>query len=1116
MTEFVHLHNHSEFSLLDGMSRPSEIVEIAKRHGMDSIALTDHGTMSGTFQFQLAAEKAGINAIQGVEAYYVPSLASDDGDKSAERFHLILLAKNDEGLRKLFKLQQKSWVHGFYYKPRIEWDDLEYLSGDVIVLSGCMASILCRTLSSGDESKATQIVEDFHKQFNADYYVELQPWNFDGLNNQLLALAKSFDIKVVGTIDCHYPTHSDKGYEEVLLMTGQMPSLKAGDKRYAQEHVAEAHQCYDLVDKINVLYPNRRLRFDAHNNYVMSADEVKRHFLEVGVTEDVYTATLEVADKCKSKIKTGQNLLPKFSNKFDSAFYLKEIAELGLQELRLSKSEAHVERLNEELAIINSLNFNDYFLIVWDICSFADRSGIARGPGRGSVGGSLLAYCLGITKIDPIKYGLFFHRFINPERVSWPDIDLDFEDKRRDEIKEYIIETWGEDCVAQISTFGEFKAKSVVKNAASVFQIPFQEMNKLTAKFETLEDLKHSKDGRAFLDQHPYIYSIASRLENRVRTAGMHAAGVVISSKPLWEVAPIETRGNDGDSKDRIKVTAFSMDEVEKIGLIKFDILGLKALAVVNDCINKIKERHNENVESRSLGLDDLAVIERFNSDSLVGIFQAEGAGYKNLISDMGINSFDDLVASNALVRPGAYDTQGKEYIDCKRGKKEVVYPHEILSEMLRETYGTFVYQEQLMQASVTLADFTWAEADTLRKIIGKKRDAAEFEPFQEKFVTNAQKYISKKAAEKMWRDFEQASTYMFNKSHSVGYSMLSYQTMWLKHHYPTEFLWACLTNEKDNGDINAFLTEANRLNINILPPDINRSDDKFSLEDNSIRFGLGNVSGCGNSAISEIKSKRPFRSYEELTGKCAKRSVRANVIENMAKVGALASIGYGEEYDHKKYYLPILNWSAWVEEDKSLSHILSKLDEVGAGLDGETNAANGIHVIRAVVKSAKRKPNYFRVEFEDSTGANSFFADDKEAAIRAKDYLIALVGSKTLLAFADANDEDSTLMQFINKWENDEFEKLPNVNPWGEGRYHAIIISSRSFKTKTGKEMANAWVFEITSKTFNKIVIFPSQYGKLTKFLKPWNEVVIRPGDKPDIVDGIITVEEYKKIQGV
>ena len=633
---------------------------------------------------------------------------------------------------------------------------------------------------------------------------------------------------------------------------GQMPSLGAPMKRYAKEHSEEAMSMYtEVLDQVNHMYPDRRLRFDAHSNYVMSTDDVVRHFESVGIYNDVYTATVEIADKCSSSIKTGLSLLPKFSKKFDSAEYLREIAELGLRELGHYGKQEYMERLSEELDIITRLNFCDYFLIVWDICAFADRQGIARGPGRGSVGGSLLAYCLGITKVDPIRWGLLFARFINPERVSWPDIDMDFEDKRREEVKDYVREKWGDDNVASISTYGEFKSKSVIKSAASLYQVDYKTINDLTAKFETLDDLRKIDDGRDFIRKYPNLMKIAERLENRVRTAGAHAAGVVISSEPLWKVCPIETRAEKG-ADDRLKVIAYDMNEAEKIGLLKFDFLGLKALAVTNDCIKMIKERHGIDVENASLGLDDDIVIHNFNTDSLVGIFQAEGTGYKSLIADMGIESFVDIVASNALVRPGSFVTQGAQYVACKKGLKEPEYHHEVLEPILRETYGTIVYQEQLMQMAQAFG-FSGAEADILRKIIGKKRDAAEFLPLRQKFIDGACEYVDKRVAVELWDALEKSSMYQFNKSHSVAYSMLSYQTMWLKHYYPLEFIWSCLTNEQKNEDITTFLNEADRLSIRVVAPDINESGASFTLVGDEIRFGLSNVANCGPSAIREI-----------------------------------------------------------------------------------------------------------------------------------------------------------------------------------------------------------------------------------------------------------------------
>jgi len=458
MIDFTHLHLHTEFSLLDGMSSPEEVALRVRGNQQTACAITDHGSMAGTLRFQKACVQHGVKPIFGVEAYYVPSLDTDDLDKRAERFHLILLARTQEGLFKLFRLQQESWTKGFYYKPRVEHADLEYLHGDIIVLSGCMAGLLARYLERGQESEAEQLVGQFRQDFNQDYYLELQPWNFDGLNNRLLDLGDAFGIQCVGTIDCHYPTESDKGIEEVLLGVGQYPSFNATQNRFANENAVRGHAIHDLVAKMDCLWPDRRLRFADHGLYIMDGQEVADAFREVGIKEDIFTATMEIADKCNAVIPVGRKLLPKFSKLLDSNQYLSEIAHFALEEQGLSFPE-YTERLEEELSVVLGLDFADYFLVIWDICQWADRNGVARGHSRGSVGGSLLAYLLGITAIDPIKHGLLFGRFINAERNDYPDVDLDFEDRRRGEVKNYVRERWGTDNTASISTYNVFKAK---------------------------------------------------------------------------------------------------------------------------------------------------------------------------------------------------------------------------------------------------------------------------------------------------------------------------------------------------------------------------------------------------------------------------------------------------------------------------------------------------------------------------------------------------------------------------------------------------------------------------------------------------------------------------------
>lgn len=1104
---FIHTHMHSEHSLLDGMSRPSEIAKIVSENGQLGSVLTDHGTMSGTLKFQNACDKNGIKAIHGCEFYYVPQIATDSEDKTLERFHLIVLAKNQQGLNKLFKLQQKSWERpNFYMKPRIDFDDINYLAGDVVVLSGCMASVLCRTLEENESGE--EIVSSFKRVFNNDYYIELQPWNSDDLNDSLSSLATAFDIRTVATIDCHYMTQREAGLEEVLLMSAQMDGIGAAGKRFAKEQAQQIWQKKtDLTDKINQMYPDRKLRFDKISPYVMSTQQVCEAF--PGHDESIEN-TMEIYDKCNAKIEKNRSLLPVYWKK-GSDEYLKEIAMLFMEEKKLTSDE-YIARLNEELGTISQLGFSDYFLIVWDILNWADQHGIRRGPGRGSVGGSLLAYALGITKIDPLEYDLLFSRFLDLERKDYPDIDMDFEDRRREEVKQYAYDKWGYDNVASISTYGEFGAKSSIKKIASVFQIDYQDMNKLTPMFDSLDELKNLDKGVEFDRKYPDIIPIVERVEGRIKEAGAHAAGVVISSIPLWMVCPLETRGIKGE-ENRLKVTAYTMNEIQELGLIKFDFLGLKNLAVIEDCINKIKEIHGVDVEETSFTFDDQEVIDRFNYDSMLGIFQAEGAGYKNLIAKMGISSFDDLVASNALVRPGAMNTQGAQYIGCKKGERKVKYVHEILEPILKDTFGTFVFQEQLMFAVHILAGFTMVQANSMRKIIGKKLDAKEFLPYKDKFIEGCQKYITKSDAENLWSDFERTNAYMFPKAHAVGYSMLSYQGMWLKHYYAKEFMWALLANESEKEDISAYLMESSRLGLNIKGPDVNISGRDFTLEEDGIRFGLSNVSGCGPTAIDDIINKRPFASFEEFDAKRKKAAVRANVLLNLEKVGAFESLGHAP-YDAKKYYLEILSCSMYAETDTRYQNIITPCAEVENG--------SGIRIIRGIVKDTKRKPNYFRVAFEDSSGSFAAFAD-QQAEIKSKEYLFGIIADKTLCAFEHVNNEEPSEMQKFLDIYSEKKNEFDDYSEYGCGKIQdgsksvCMVIGNRWFKTKSGQIMSNVWLFDPCDFEFKKLTVFSGQYMKHMSLLKPFQWIVAKVGSsKGLILEDAISLDTFKEMKGI
>jgi len=870
---------------MDGLNSPRELCQAAIDAGQTAIAITDHGTLSSHREMQIAAKELGIKPILGVEAYISPTDRFDRSsktDKSIQAYnHIILLAKNKKGLENINILQEIAWNEGFYHKPRIDREVLNDYSEGIIVLSGCLNGLISKAIDKGSMEEAKLLLKGFKKTFEEDFYVEVQSHNPVEINSALLELADKLKIKAVATGDAHFAKEEDRVLEEAMLILSTSP------KPDKDADFDMSRQMKDMNDRFNYLYPDRRISFQDYNLFIQTRSEIESDFNKAGINRtDIYENTMEIANKVSEyDFNQGLDLLP--VPKTDADERLRELSEKGLDRLGKASDDAYRSRLDEELGVIKDKNFASYFLVVADMINWAKENNIKVGPGRGSAAGSLVCYSLGITDVDPIKYDLLFFRFINPERNDFPDIDTDFEDRRRKEVKDYLKKKFKH--VASISTFTYFKDKGVVRDSARVFMIPLQEVNRALKSVDTFEDFIDSPNTKEFRTRYPEVVWLAERLRGRIRSVGVHAAGVVVAKDDIRKFAPVESRADASDSvSGRIPVVAYDMDTVADIGLIKLDALGLKTLSVISDTLDSIKKRTGKDINLSELTLDDPNVYKMLSDGYTKGVFQAEATPYTNLLIKMGVDKFEDLAASNALVRPGAMNTVGAAYINRKHGREAVDFTHKIIKPFTENTYGVIIYQEQVMQACVHLGGMSWSEADKVRKIIGKKKDAKEFDQFKDKFISGASKHISEKKAASLWHDFEAHAGYSFNRSHAVAYSMLSYYTAWLKTYYPLEFMFSILKNENDKDARTEYLIEAKRLGLSIKLPHINESNVYFSLQGESIRFGLAEVKFISDSIANKIIEKRPYKNYNDFIEKASKKGSGIN----SRAIAALNSIG--------------------------------------------------------------------------------------------------------------------------------------------------------------------------------------------------------------------------------
>ena len=872
-SDFVHLHNHSDYSLLDGASPISGMVERAAALAMPALALTDHGSLFGAVEFYQAARKAGIKPIVGMEAYVTRGRRQDRTRDTAH--HLVLLARDERGFRNLMKLSSLAFLEGFYYKPRVDHELLAQHGEGLLALSACPKGEIGSAILEDDDEEAYRTAVRYREIFGAEnFFLEIQDHGLDieeKIRTRVTALAGRTGIPLVATNDCHYLRHEDADAHDVLLCIQTGKSIE----------------------------DEKRMRYATDQLYFRSADEMRERF--AGQPEALRN-TLAVAERCNLQMDFGKPLLPAFPLPPDAGTaedHLRALTTAAVEQRYPSASDEVRQRMAYELDVICRMGFASYFLIVRDFIDFARRNGIGVGPGRGSVAGSLVAYVLRITDIDPLRHGLIFERFLNPERVSMPDIDIDFDDLRRGEVIDYVKEKYGQHNVTQIITFGTMGAKGVMRDVGRALGMAFADVDRIAKMVPdglgmTLERaLELSPDLKALPGRGPQLARMlktARVLEGLARHASTHAAGVLITPGPLLDYVPLYRQ------KDETVTTQWDMKSVEKAGLLKMDFLGLRTLSVLDGAVRLVREHRGVSIDLQTLPTDDAEAYRVFQEAATVAIFQFESGGMRDHLKRLAPSVFEDLVAMNALYRPGPMENI-PYFIDCKHGKQSARYDHPDLEPILEGTYGVFVYQEQVMQAANVLAGFSLAQADELRRAMGKKRPE-EMEAKRNEFREGCRhRKISPAKAERIFDTMSKFAGYAFNKSHSAAYALLAYQCAYLKAHYPAEFLAATLTSEvSDSARIVTLIEECRRLGIAILPPDVNRSEWRFTIEDGAIRFGLGAVRNVGQGVVEGLVAARAeagaFTDLLDLARRLDARGMNRRVLESLVAAGACDALG--------------------------------------------------------------------------------------------------------------------------------------------------------------------------------------------------------------------------------
>ena len=1050
-SDFVHLHNHTFHSVLDGLTKIHDLVDKVKELGMEAAAVTDHGTMSGILDYYKTAKKAGIKPIIGIETYVATRSRFDrDPGKDKQRFHLTVLAMNNTGFHNLMKLSTRANLEGMYYKPRIDHDLLEELNEGLIVLSGCASGEIGVALKEDDYDRARDIAKWYKSIFGDRYYLELQDhghpksnthWDVQAkINEGLIKLSKELDIEMVVTCDGHYLTHEYQDAHEILLCVGTGSYLSDEKRMSLKDFELHLTDPRDIIDHWGEEFP------------------------------EVIRNTKKIADRCDVEIELGRILIPKYplpDGENEHSYLLRltyqgllqryngaskeEAEKLDPDEIIPKLSDEVRERAKMELGVMGNMGYEGYFLIVQDFINWGKSQGIVFGPGRGSAAGSIVAYALNITDLDPLKYGLLFERFLNPDRISMPDIDVDIQDTRRDEVIEYCAKKYGEDHVSNIATFGKMFGRMAVRDVARVLEVPYAESDRLAKlvpppsqgrHIPLSVSIKEDADLRNEYENNPTakeVLDYAIQLEGTIRSHGVHACGVVIAPDTLANYIPLEM------AQKGVVATQFPMGEVEELGLLKMDFLGLSNLTIINNAMRIIRKAYKKEINLSELPLDDKKTYELFQRGDTTGVFQLESAGMKRYLRGLKPTTFEDIIAMVALYRPGPMQFIDS-FIRRKHGEEEITYLHSGMKNSLKNTYGILVYQEQFMQISKEWCGFTGGQADTLRKAVGKKKIDL-MKKVKPEFVEGAVKVggATKEIAETFWTQLEEFANYCFNKSHAACYGLIAYWTAYLKAHYPDAFMAALMTSDHDDTDRLAIeITECKHMGISVLSPDVNESFVEFAVvpNENKIRFGMSAVKGVGVGAVEEVLRARedgPFTSVEDFARRVSTSKFNRKAWESLIKSGAFDDMGDRSDL--------LFNLD-------SITSFASKLQKEAAsgqtnlfgmlGGDDVVSVQSTLHLQKAPVKH-----------------------DDKERLMWERELLGLYISAHPLDRYETyLSEQTQPLTQLVPEYDS----RMMTVG--------GIISTVRTIVTKSGSKMAFVGIEDKFGE--GEIIVFPNLYEKV------------------------------------